>query len=197
MRVFRGEVDDAHPAAPQFPDDLVVGVVGQPRGQGVGRGRGGCRSASVELREGVGGGDGDRWESGPALASRRRPRKLSEVSSATRRRQSGQPSGARRPTRPRRRRAGPGRRRAGSGRSGAGRRGVHADRSPRRVGRSCSRPVNQSNYVSPRHSRGSGTVPTVAQSTQRKNSLDTRSDPTRAMDPCGRRPFAPKSWRFL
>ena len=34
-----GEVDHAHPAAAQLAEDLVVGVVGQARGQGVGRGR--------------------------------------------------------------------------------------------------------------------------------------------------------------
>ena len=34
-----GEVDHPHAAAPQLADDLVVGMVGQPRGQGVGRRR--------------------------------------------------------------------------------------------------------------------------------------------------------------
>ena len=43
-----GEVDHAHPASPQLADDLVVGMVGQPRRQGVGRRwRGGNGSAAL------------------------------------------------------------------------------------------------------------------------------------------------------
>ena len=37
MSLFSCEVDDAHPAAPQLAEDLVVGVVGQAGRQGVGR----------------------------------------------------------------------------------------------------------------------------------------------------------------
>ena len=34
-----GQVDDAHAAAAQLADDLVVGMIGQPRRQVIGRGR--------------------------------------------------------------------------------------------------------------------------------------------------------------
>ena len=88
-----GQVDDAHAALAELAEDLVVGVVGQARGQRAGRRRrrrGAGRSASIDRpasEETTGAG-----ESGRAWASRSRPRKLSEDISATRRRQSGHSS---------------------------------------------------------------------------------------------------------
>ena len=81
------------PPVAEFPEDFIVGVVGQARGQAcwpaAARPASGPPSSrespSVDETTGAG-------ESGRALASRSRPRKLSEESSATRRRQSGSAS---------------------------------------------------------------------------------------------------------
>ena len=61
-----GQVDDAHAAPAQLADDLVVGVVGQARGQRAGRGRRRIRAA-VQHRQAVGGGDGGLERIGPGL----------------------------------------------------------------------------------------------------------------------------------
>ncbi len=60
-----GQVDHAHPAAPQLADDLIVGVVGQARGDRMSRRRSGPGHAPVDHREAVDGGDRGIPRAGP------------------------------------------------------------------------------------------------------------------------------------
>ena len=46
-----GEVDHPHPAPAEFPPDLVIGLVGQARREGIGPGRGGDVSALLAPRD--------------------------------------------------------------------------------------------------------------------------------------------------
>ena len=62
-----GQVDDAHAAPAQLAEDLVVGVVGQARGQRAGRGRRRRARAAVEHRQAGGRGDERGGRIGPAL----------------------------------------------------------------------------------------------------------------------------------